>query len=115
MNTLLLNRRNLIKASGLGALLPLLESTAIQKSNTPPKRVIFIGYGYGHFDEGWYPNNHPKKPQCLSENKVQAFKLSSSLKALESCKQDVSFISNLSPIHARRPHAGCETDRKSVV
>ena len=109
MNNPLLNRRSLIKAAGLGALLPMLESTAAPKSIKPPKRVIFIGYGYGHYDEDWFPNNHPKKPLCLGENKIQPFNLSPSLKALESYKKDISFISNLSPLYARWPHAGCDT------
>jgi hypothetical protein len=108
-NKLTLNRRNLIKASGLGALLPLLESAAGEKRTGPPKRVIFIGYGYGHYGNDWYPDNNAKKYICESQEKIKPFKLTPSLKGLAGCKNDVSLISNLSPIHARRPHAGCDT------
>lgn len=104
-----INRRSLIKAAGLGALLPIFESSALAKSITPPKRVIFIAYGYGHYDQGWFPNNVPHKWHCSSQEKVKDFELSSSLQGLANYKNDVSFISNLSPIHARRPHAGCDT------
>jgi hypothetical protein len=104
-----INRRSLIKAAGLGALLPMFESSAYAKSLKPPKRVIFIGYGYGHYDQGWFPNNVSHKWHCNSQEKVKKFELSSSLQALAQYKNDVSFISNLSPIHARWPHAGCDT------
>ena len=94
---------------GLGCLLPIIESSALEKKTTSPKRVIFIGYGYGHYDDGWFPNNISGKWHCQSQEKVKPLQLSSSLKALANYKNDVSFISNLSPIHARRPHAGCDT------
>ncbi|MDA1247655.1 MAG: DUF1552 domain-containing protein [Planctomycetota bacterium] len=100
---LLTNRRDLLRAAGLGLTLPFLESVAgseIRPPNRPPKRVIFIGYGYGHYDVDWYPT---------VTQPVEPFKLTPSLKGLESCKGDVSFVSNLTPTKARWAHDGCST------
>ncbi|QDV85894.1 DUF1552 domain-containing protein [Planctomycetes bacterium TBK1r] len=63
MNTEL-NRRNVLRGAGSLIALPALESIAFRQfasaaekaSATPPKRMVFLGLGFGVTQETWFPN-----------------------------------------------------------
>lgn len=63
MNTQL-NRRHLLRGTGSLIALPALESLGFHrfasaedtKPSTPPKRMVFLGFGFGVTQETWFPN-----------------------------------------------------------
>ncbi len=63
MNTKL-NRRNILRGAGALVALPALESIAFRRFASaadrapakPPKRMVFLGFGFGVTQETWFPN-----------------------------------------------------------
>ncbi len=59
-----LNRRHFLRGAGVLIALPALESigfrhfasAAENAPGTPPKRTVFLGFGYGVTQESWYPD-----------------------------------------------------------
>jgi len=59
-----LNRRHFLRGSGALIALPALESIGFRRfasaadtaSATPPKRMVFLGFGFGVTQETWFPN-----------------------------------------------------------
>ena len=61
MKSLPLSRRTLLRSAGATVALPWLESisggaTARAAAATPPKRFMFLGFGWGVTNETWYPD-----------------------------------------------------------
>ena len=82
MNTKI-SRRALLQGVGASVLLPMLESFGATALKAPPKRLIFLNFGFGP-SKSWYPTEAGKN-----------FKLPEAMKPLEDLRDSFSVISNL--------------------
>lgn len=94
------NRRSFLRVSS-GTLLavPFLETFANAKTvaKTPPKRVVFLGGGFGFTKDSFYPT----KAGRFSE-----IGMTEGLAPLERHKNDITMVANLSNFGATNPHGG---------
>ena len=97
------SRRAFLSAAGSMIALPLLESSAWTRKVSaaekpkPPKRMIFLSFGWGVTNETWFP-----KIADTGEN----YTLSEGLKPLERHKKDFTVIQNLTNKYNDNGHWG---------
>lgn len=97
------SRRAFLGSSTALIALPVLESLRLPKSAmaaaavTPPKRMVFLGMGFGVTEETWYPDR-----ATVGEN----YELSKVLKPLQKHKQDITIIQNLQHQFSNDGHSG---------
>ncbi len=97
------SRRYFLQSSTALIALPALESLGFKryasaaKAATPPKRIIFLGFGWGVTDETWYPDIKTPGPD---------YELPSGLKPLERHKKDFSIVQGLWNQYSSEGHAG---------
>ena len=77
-------RRTLLQGAGASMLLPLLPTLGAAPNGAPPKRLIFLNFGFGP-SEAWYPSEAGPD-----------FALPPAMKSLEPLREHFSVISNLS-------------------
>lgn len=102
MNT---TRRHILRSSSATIALPFLESFGFRpfiSAATPqrrdiPKRMVFMGIGYGVTKESWYPD---------IRDTGEGYTLSDGLKPLAKHKQDFTIIQNLQHANSRDGHSG---------
>jgi hypothetical protein len=86
------SRRNLLRGVGATVALPLLEShgkpSSLGSSTTPPKRLVFLNFGYGP-SEAWYPTEAGAN-----------FALPEAMQPLAKLRDSFSVISNLTNVKA---------------
>ena len=84
-----LNRRQVLRGTGALITLPALESLGFRRfasaapAGPPPKRMIFLGIGYGVTSETWFPNIN---------DKGAGYKLPVGLKPLARHKKDFTIV-----------------------
>lgn len=67
------SRRHFLQSSTALIALPFLESLGFRKfvraaQVAPPKRLVFLGFGWGITTESWFPDiNHPGKDYTLPD------------------------------------------------
>ncbi len=93
------SRRSFLRLGSFALTIPFLESIASRSSPNvqPPKRMIFLGGGFGFTKDTFYPT------------KVGRFTdigLTEGLKPLERHKSDFTMVSNLTNVGATDPHGG---------
>jgi len=100
-----LNRRHVLRGAGALIALPALESigfrrfaSAADKSPVaPPKRMIFLGIGYGVTSETWFPDIN---------DKGAGYKLPEGLKPLARHKNDFTIVQGCKHHFSRQAHWG---------
>jgi hypothetical protein len=95
-------RRHFLRSTGTLIALPALESIgfkafAASKVATPPKRIVFLGFGWGVTNETWYPD--VKKTGA-------AWELSEGLKPLARHQNDITVVQGCSNMFANEAHWG---------
>ncbi|MDA7891773.1 DUF1552 domain-containing protein [Akkermansiaceae bacterium] len=92
-------RRSFFRLGSSVLALPFLESFASAKatSATPPKRMIFLGGGFGFTKDTFYP----KKAGRFSE-----IGMTEGLSPLARHKDDITMVTNLTNLGASDPHGG---------
>lgn len=92
------NRRALFKAGAVCLSLPLLESIAGAKTiAAAPKRVLFIGAGYGFTSQTFFPTQ---------AGRFAEIGLTQGMAPLKRHRDDITMVSNLTNLGATNPHAG---------
>ncbi|MGC3971211.1 MAG: DUF1552 domain-containing protein [Pirellulales bacterium] len=97
-------RRRFLESSTALIALPFLESLGFRRfasaaatAATPPKRIVFLGFGWGVTEESWYPDiKTPGKDYVLPEG----------LKPLARHKADFSIVQGLCNKFSNEGHAG---------
>jgi len=103
MNQLHLPRRGFLRSSSAVVALPVLESLGWQRfasarESTPrPKRMVFLGIGFGVTKESWYPDKADTGPE---------YQLPEGLRPLARHKQDITLLQNLSNQYTNEAHWG---------
>ncbi|MEO0414271.1 MAG: DUF1552 domain-containing protein [Verrucomicrobiota bacterium] len=103
MKTPNLSRRAILRSSTATIALPFLESFGFQKFASaakvaaPPKRMIYLGMGFGVTADKWFPNK---------ENTGTDYTFPSILKPLEKHREDLTFIQNLMHKDSGDGHSG---------
>ena len=99
-----LSRRHFLRSSTALIALPFLESLGFQRFasaaavvTTPPKRLVFLGFGWGITQESWYPDI--TKPGA-------GYVLPDGLKPLARHKADFSIVQGLWNKYSNMGHAG---------
>ncbi|MEM1293961.1 MAG: DUF1552 domain-containing protein [Verrucomicrobiota bacterium] len=98
-----LTRRAILRSSSAVVALPFLESfgfrrfAAAAEAPKVPKRLIFLGMGFGVTADKWYPDR-----ATVGEN----YEFPSVLKPLEKHKKDLTFIQNLMHQYSADGHSG---------
>lgn len=98
------NRRQFLQSSKALIALPFLESlgftrfsSAANSAKTPPKRLVFLGFGWGVTDESWVPDRNATGPDYV---------LPPGLKPLEAHKSDFSIVQGMWNQFSVEGHAG---------
>ena len=83
-----LRRRHFLRAAGALIALPALESIGFRRfasaaATTPPKRLMFMGIGYGVTSETWFPDIN---------DTGSGYKLPVGLKPLARHKEDFTIV-----------------------
>lgn len=98
-----LNRRHLLRGAGALIVLPALESIGFRRfapaaaPTTPPKRLMFMGIGYGVTSETWFPSIN---------DKGAGYKLPEGLKPLARHKKDFTVVQGCKHHFSRQAHWG---------
>lgn len=98
-----LNRRGFLRSGSAAIALPFLESlgssafAAPAKSGVPPKRMIFLGFGWGVTRDSWYPDR-----KTVGEN----YTLPEGLSPLARHQKDITVIQNLTNQFSNEGHWG---------
>jgi hypothetical protein len=96
------NRRHFLRSTGTLIALPALESIgfkafAASKVATPPKRMVFLGFGWGVTNETWFPD----------KTKVGAdWQISEGLKPLARHQKDITVVQGCTNKFANEAHWG---------
>lgn len=92
-------RRSFLRAGSTVLAIPLLETfaSAADSSKAPPKRVIFLGGGFGFTADTFYP----KQAGRFSE-----IGLTEGLKPLQRHQDDITMVANMTNRGATDPHGG---------
>ncbi len=95
-------RRHILRSTSALITLPALESIgfkafAASKVGTPPKRMVFLGFGWGVTNETWFPD--VKKTGA-------AWELSAGLKPLARHQKDITVVQGCSNKFANEAHWG---------
>ncbi len=93
------SRRTFLRAGGSVLALPFLETFAAPAAaaKTPPKRVVFLGGGFGFTKDTFYPDK---------AGKFSEIGLTEGLAPLEAHKDDFTMVTNLTNMGATDPHGG---------
>ncbi|MDF1850742.1 MAG: DUF1552 domain-containing protein [Verrucomicrobiales bacterium] len=93
------SRRSFVRTGGALLSLPFLETfaTASAAAVAPPKRVVFLGGGFGFTKDSFYP----EKTGRFSE-----IGMTEGLKPLERHQDDITMVANLTNHGATDPHGG---------
>jgi hypothetical protein len=96
------NRRNFLRGAGAMIALPALESIGFRRflsaaPKLPPKRIMFMGIGYGVTAETWFPGIN---------DKGSGYKLSEGLKPLARHKDDFTIVQGCKHQFSRQAHWG---------
>ncbi|MDG2222047.1 MAG: DUF1552 domain-containing protein [Rubripirellula sp.] len=97
------NRRRLIRGTGALIALPALESIGFRRFAsaaavaTPPKRVVFLGFGFGVTQETWFPD---------AEQTGSEYDLSEGLAPLARHKKDFTVVQGCSNKFSSEAHWG---------
>lgn len=102
MNNFLTNsttRRSIFRAGSSLLALPFLETfaTAQASAATPPKRMVFLGGGFGFTSETFYPK---------AAGRFAEIGLTEGLTPLKRHQNDITMVSNLTNVGATDPHGG---------
>lgn len=97
-----LNRRHFLRGTGSLLALPALESIGFRAFastavTTPPKRLMFMGIGYGVTSQTWFPDLN---------DKGSGYKLPAGLKALARHKEDFTIVQGCRHQFSRQAHWG---------
>jgi hypothetical protein len=101
-----INRRHFLRGAGALIALPALESigfrpftsaSALAAPTAPPKRMVFMGIGYGVTSETWFPD---------IEDKGAGYKLPQGLKPLARHKDDFTIVQGCKHHFSRQAHWG---------
>lgn len=98
-----LSRRHFLRSSTAVIALPLLDSLGFRRfasaatPTTPPKRLVFLGFGWGITQESWYPDINQKGAD---------YTLPDGLKPLARHKADFSIVQGLWNKFSNMGHAG---------
>jgi hypothetical protein len=101
--TLPLSRRRILQSATAVVALPALESLGFRRfasaaaSAAPPKRLVFLGFGWGVTEESWYPDIRTPGP---------GYELSPGLAPLARHKADISVVQNLWHKYSVEGHEG---------
>ncbi len=92
-------RRSFLRVGSTLLAIPFLETfaRAVDTSKTPPKRVIFLGGGFGFTADTFYP----KQPGRFEE-----IGLTEGLAPLQRHQNDITMIANMTNVGATDPHGG---------
>ena len=96
------NRRHFLRGTGALLALPALESIGFRAFastavTTPPKRLMFMGIGYGVTSQTWFPDLN---------DKGSGYKLPVGLKALARHKEDFTIVQGCRHQFSRQAHWG---------
>ena len=92
------NRRAFLKAGSTVLALPLLDSICKAQAAAPnPKRVLFIGSGFGCTEDTFFPTE---------AGRFSDIGLSQGMAPLERHQNDITMVSNLTNLGASNPHGG---------
>ncbi|MBT5693084.1 MAG: DUF1552 domain-containing protein, partial [Opitutae bacterium] len=96
------NRRNFLRGTGAMIALPALESIGFRRflsaaPQLPPKRIMFMGIGYGVTAETWFPDIKDAGPD---------YKLPEGLKPLARHKKDFTIVQGCKHKFSREAHWG---------
>lgn len=105
MNKSIVGRRGFLASSSALISLPFLESlrsestasAAVVNATAAPKRMVFLGMGYGVTADRWYPD-----VATVGEN----YRIPEILKPLNRHKKDLTFIQNLMHQYSADGHSG---------
>ena len=97
-----LRRRNFLRGTGALLALPALESVGYSRtvkpaSKTPPKRMVFLGMGFGVTQETWYPDIKDPGPN---------YQLPEGLQELKRHKKDFTIVQGCSNKFSNEAHWG---------
>lgn len=95
-------RRHFLRSTGTFIALPALESMgfkafAASKASSPPKRLVFLGFGWGVTNETWFPD--PAKTGA-------EWQLSEGLKPLARHQKDITVVQGCTNKFANEAHWG---------
>ena len=92
-------RRSFLRTSSCCLALPFLETFATAKAatTTPPKRVIFLGGGFGFTKDTFYPTE---------AGRFSEIGLTEGLAPLRRHQDDITMLANLTNVGATDPHGG---------
>lgn len=95
-------RRHFLRSTGTLIALPALESMgfkafAAPKVATPPKRMVFLGFGWGVTNETWFPD---------AKKTGAAWELSEGLKPLARHQKDITVVQGCTNKFANEAHWG---------
>ncbi|MDH4451551.1 MAG: DUF1552 domain-containing protein [Verrucomicrobiota bacterium] len=95
-------RRHILRSTSALITLPVLESIgfkafAAPKVGTPPKRMVFLGFGWGVTNETWFPD---------VKKTGEAWELSAGLKPLARHQKDITVVQGCSNKFANEAHWG---------
>jgi hypothetical protein len=95
-------RRHFLRSTGTLIALPALESIGFRRFSRaatamPPKRIVFLGFGWGVTNETWFPD----KTKTGS-----GWELSEGLKPLERHRQDITVVQGCSNKYNNEAHWG---------
>lgn len=92
-------RRSFLRSGGTVLALPFLETfaTARAASGTPPKRLIFLGGGFGFTKDTFFPSQ---------AGRFSEIGLTEGLSPLRRHQDDITMVSNLTNLGATDPHGG---------
>jgi len=96
------NRRNFLRGTGAMIALPALESIGFRRflsaaPQLPPKRIMFMGIGYGVTSQTWFPDIKDPGPD---------YKLPEGLKPLARHKKDFTIVQGCKHKFSREAHWG---------
>lgn len=98
------SRRSFLRTGAYCLALPFLDSIArAAPATTVPKRLIFLGGGYGFTD------SYPGEPTSFFPSKAGRFStigLTPGMKPLEKHRDDLTVVSNLTNLGVSNPHGG---------
>ncbi len=98
-----MQRRHFLRASTATIALPFLESAGFRRFvsaapvATPPKRMMFLGIGFGVTQETWFPDIADTGP---------GYQMTEGLQPLERHRERFSIVQNASHKASASPHAG---------
>ena len=99
-----LTRRGILRSSSALIALPFLESlkprlaaSAAEQDSPPPKRLVFLGMGFGVTADRWYPDR-----KTVGGN----YELPGVLKPLQKHRKDITIIQNLMHQYSADGHSG---------